>query len=132
MSVISAYTDGVDTWIASDTAGVCSSGAMLDVGPKWCGIWEQWVYGHVGDQRVANIIDRYSLRLFHDLDDPLYLPERMREVFEREGLKPTYDGAVPNWPLSARWPSLRLGRSELRSGGCQMADRLVSAPPPRA
>lgn len=97
MTVIAAYTDGVDTWIGSDTASACSSGLMFECGEKWFGA-HGWMFGHAGDSRVADIIKFNADELFRTMCVEEF-PERYSLLLDRCGLKPHFaiGEVVPNW-----------------------------------
>jgi hypothetical protein len=104
MSVIVAYTDGISTWIGSDTNSSRGDYSAVDVGPKWFEGGDRWWYGHVGSLRVANVISENIIHLTgpYYADDkftPQRFAQRLIAVLEGAHIKPVCgpEEAVPRW-----------------------------------
>jgi hypothetical protein len=89
MTILAAYTDGVTTWIGSDLATTDAAGNLYEVPRKWLGA-EGWWYGHTGDLRVLNLIERSAIPLLHDVKDPAEFIERLKRLYEDSGVKAHY------------------------------------------
>jgi hypothetical protein len=107
MTIICAYTDGKNTWLGSDTAGVANMGNSLyaaEVGSKWT-IRAGWAFGMVGDDLAATMIAENADWFFGELSEsktPAALfTQRLRQKFAEYGFQPARrDDSCPNWQSS--------------------------------
>jgi hypothetical protein len=90
MTILAAYTDGVTTWIGSDLAGTMENGYIKLLKRKWLGA-EGWWYGHGGDLRVANLIERNATPLLRDVKDPAEFIDRLKRLYDDNGIKCHFD-----------------------------------------
>lgn len=102
MTVVAAYTDGVSTWIGSDTCAVSSSGQPFELGPKWAGVEHGWWFGHCGDCRAANLVEAAAPEsLFDPAFTPMQVANAIRDLFVRDGFHAKYENdVVPNYDNS--------------------------------
>ena len=87
MTIICALRDPQHkcTWIGSDTQ-VTTGDQAVDFGPKWI-IHKGWAAGCAGDLRTINVIAANAKTLFENLKTPYVFSQRLRTVFQAEGIQ---------------------------------------------
>lgn len=99
MTVVVAFTDGVDTWLGSDTIGVSNHGTPVPCGPKWI-IHNGWAFGHTGDAIGADAIQDRKEDIFGRVAlTPRNIVNRIHLIWEEYGLKRVFKdgGAAGSW-----------------------------------
>ncbi len=96
MTILVAYTDGIDTWIGSDLLSVRGSQRVLTPGGKWC-ICEGWAIASAGEARYGQIQARNAEQIFIGTSDPLELMDRLETAYRDAGFTPKTNDEY-NWP----------------------------------